>query len=305
MELLMSDVPHQPAIAAPVPRMARYLSFQLRHGAIPRNTLAELVTSAHDPETVIGLGAQLVAACDGTVNGLRDHPTHSGAGLTVPSTPAALWLWLSGDDRGELVHRTRRWQRRLQPSFELDQLLDAFQHADSRDLSGYVDGTENPVGDKATEVAFAANHGPGVDGSSFVAVQTWAHDLDTFEAMPRQQRDHTIGRRHADNEELDDAPPSAHVKRTAQESFSPEAFILRRSMPWAQGDRAGLVFVAFGRSFDAYEALLKRMVGKEDGVVDALFSFTRPTTGAYYWCPPLDARGHLDLQALDLQALSL
>ena len=39
------------------------------------------------------------------------------------------------------------------------------------------------------------------------------------------------------------APESAHVKRTAQESFSPEAFVLRRSMPWADCGQAGLAFL--------------------------------------------------------------
>jgi putative iron-dependent peroxidase len=70
-------------------------------------------------------------------------------------------------------------------------------------------------------------------------------------------------------------------------------------MPWADSTGEGLVFVSFGRSFDAYEALLRRMVGEEDGVVDALFRFTRPVTGRYFWCPPI-ANGRLDLSALGL-----
>jgi putative iron-dependent peroxidase len=36
------------------------------------------------------------------------------------------------------------------------------------------------------------------------------------------------------------------VKRTAQECFSPEAFILRRSTQWSNGNAGGLNFVAFG-----------------------------------------------------------
>lgn len=68
-------------------------------------------------------------------------------------------------------------------------------------------------------------------------------------------------------------------------------------MPWSEGERAGLMFVAFGRSFDAFEAQLCRMVGCDDGISDALFTFTRPLTGAYFWCPPLSS-GHLDLRAL-------
>jgi putative iron-dependent peroxidase len=77
-------------------------------------------------------------------------------------------------------------------------------------------------------------------------------------------------------EEMDDAPVSAHVKRTAQESFSPEAFVVRRSMPWSSGRAAGLMFVAFGSSVDAFEAQLRRMVGLEDGMTDALFRHVAP-----------------------------
>jgi len=59
------------------------------------------------------------------------------------------------------------------------------------------------------------------------------------------------------------------------------------------------VFTAFGHSFDAFEALLRRMSGAEDGVVDALFSFTQPETGAYFWCPPMH-HGQLDLSAVGI-----
>lgn len=113
----------------------------------------------------------------------------------------------------------------------------------------------------------------------------------------RKLRNEHGGRRRSDNKELTGAPRSAHVERTAQESFSPEAFILWRSMPWTDGDAGGLNFVAFGKSFDAYEAQLKRMVGAEDGVTDALFKFTRPVSGSYFWGPPI-AKGRLDLRAL-------
>ena len=137
------------------------------------------------------------------------------------------------------------------------------------------------------------------DGSSFVAVQQWIHDFARFESLSSKEQDDSIGRRKSDNEELADAPPSANVKRTAQESFEPEAFVLRRSMPWAEGARGGVNFVAFDRSFDAFEAQLKRMVGAEDGITDALFKYTRPVSGSYFWCPPV-RNGRLDLRALGM-----
>ena len=80
----------------------------------------------------------------------------------------------------------------------------------------------------------------------------------------------------------------------ARESFDPEAFPLRRSMPWGEAGGEGLMFVAFGKSLDAFEAQLARMTGQEDGVTDALFRFTRPVTGSYFWCLAVDG-GELDL----------
>ena len=68
-------------------------------------------------------------------------------------------------------------------------------------------------------------------------------------------------------------------------------------MPFADASGEGLMFVAFGKSFDAFEAQLRRMVGLEDGTTDALFQFSRPRTGGYYWCPPI-RDGQLDLGAV-------
>ncbi len=128
-------------------------------------------------------------------------------------------------------------------------------------------------------------------------MQQWVHDLEGFEDLGEPERDDIIGRRRSDNEELDDAPRSAHVKRTAQESFDPPAFLVRRSMPWADADGEGLLFIAFTRELDAFETQLRRMTGGDDGIVDGLFRFTRPVTGGFYWCPPV-VDGRLDLRAL-------
>jgi putative iron-dependent peroxidase len=231
------------------------------------------------------------------ISGLCTMPAQSGCGIDIPSTPTALWCWLRGNDRGEIFHRSRQIENMLAPGFVVTNVIESFQYDANRDLSGYEDGTENPVGDEAIQAAIVQNQGAGLDGSSFVAVQQWLHDFDALDEMTTNERDDVIGRHISDNEEFDEAPDSAHVKRAAQESFEPEAFILRRSMPWAEGMDAGLVFVSFGHSFAAFEAILRRMLGKEDTVVDALFAFTRPVSGAYFWCPPVKA-GKLDLSAM-------
>jgi putative iron-dependent peroxidase len=291
----MSNI--QSGILAPVPAFARYMVFSLRPDSEPRPVLGQLAGLADGDETVVGVGHSLVEYLQCELPGLRTFPTQVGPGIEVPSTPGALWCWLRGDDRGELFHRSLGLERALFPAFDLEHTIDGFKYAVGLDLTGYEDGTENPEGEIAIEVAAVSGRGGGLDGSSFVAVQQWVHDFDLFQAMGTDEQDNVIGRRRGDNEELDDAPASAHVKRTAQESFDPEAFVLRRSMPWADDAGAGLNFVAFGNSFDAFEAQLRRMVGAEDGIADALFRFTRPVSGAYFWCPPI-REGRVDMSAL-------
>ena len=287
----------QPGILATETALARYLSFTITSSAEIKAVLATLNGIIDTEQTVVGIGQSLVSALDKTIPGLKTFPAASAAGIDIPSTPAALWCWLRGSDRGELYHRSRQIESLLLPAFALEEAVDAFQYADCRDLSGYVDGTENPKGDEAIAAACVADQGQALDGSSFVAVQQWVHDFEVQEEMSTSEMDNTIGRRISDNEEIDDAPASAHVKRTAQESFTPEAFILRRSMPWAEEMHAGLMFVAFGHSFSAYEALLNRMTGAEDGISDALFTISHPVSGAYYWCPPVKD-GKLNFAAL-------
>ncbi len=207
---------------------------------------------------------------------------------------------MRGDDPGELFHRGRALTEVLGDAFSLVSAVAAFRHEGGRDLSGYVDGTENPTGRAAARTVTVTGAGAGLEGSSFVAVQQWRHDFAAIAAMSPGARDLAVGRRLSDNVELEDAPSSAHVKRTAQESFEPEAFTLRRSMPWLQAGEGGLMFVSFGASFDGFEAQLRRMSGLEDGVRDAMFTMSQPISGAYFWCPPVGAQG-LDLRALALE----
>ena len=298
---------HQPGILDAVPAVARFVTFAISEQGTDaqaiREALARLSPLANGSDVVLGIGPSLVSALGAQVPGLHEFPDFSGNGVRVPSTPGTLWCWIRGDDLGELLHLTRKVQKALAPAFVVRHAVDAFRHSWSgshgRDLTGYEDGTENPEGEAAEEAAFARGLGPGMDGSSYVAMQQWLHDLDAFEALAGHDANHHIGRDRETNEELEDSPESAHVKRTAQESFDPEAFMLRRSMPWMMSMRAGLMFVAFGKSLYAFEAQMRRMAGHDDGITDAIFRISKPVNGAYFWCPPM-RDGRLDLRQLGL-----
>ena len=281
----------QPAILSDIPLRSRYLTFVINDLSALKSSLAALSHMADGNSIVMGVGAKVVHALRKEIPGLTVFPDYSNESINVPATTGDLWCWLRGDDRGELLHRGRALEVIAAPAFELHSVTDGFKYGAGLDLTGYEDGTENPKNELALETALMKDQDPGLDGSSFVAVQQWLHDLNHFEALLQVDQDAIIGRSKKDNHEISEAPESAHVKRVEQEGFAPEAFILRRSMPWIENQQAGLMFVAFGKSFDAFEVLLNRMVGQDDGIIDALFTFSKPLTGNYYWCPPVGKEG--------------
>ncbi|MFC0710855.1 Dyp-type peroxidase [Azorhizophilus paspali] len=285
----------QAGILAAIPSLACHLFFSLESAEELPAALDRLSTLADGKTIVVGFGESLLRAQSRHVAGLRVFPVLNGSSVDIPSTQHALWCWLRGEDRGELLQLGRTLVAALHPALRLEQSTDAFRYREGHDLTGYEDGSENPEGEEAVAAALVGEGREGERGGSFAAVQHWVHDLDHFDSLPSEEQDNIVGRRKSDNEELENAPKSAHVKRTAQESFSPEAFVLRRSMPWSNGRQAGLLFLAFGHSLDAFEAQLKRMAGLDDGIVDALFRFSRPISGGYYWCPPI-REGRLDLR---------
>jgi putative iron-dependent peroxidase len=288
----------QPAILAPPPKVGRALSFRIAPDTDVAAALMRLRDGLSLQAAVIGIGEPAVRALGRSIPGLRTFPAFSGAACSIPSTQHALWFMLRGEDRGTVFDLTQEIRALVADAFLAEDSIDTFMYAGGRDLTRFEDGTENPKDHAAIEAAIVAD-GTDMAGSSFVAVQRWVHDLTRFNSFPEHHRENLIGRRTDSNDEIEDAPDSAHVKRAEQESFDPPAFMLRRSMPWATADREGLEFLAFVESLDRYERVLRRMTGLDDGVVDGLFTFSRPVTGAYYWCPPVDG-DRLDLRALGL-----
>jgi putative iron-dependent peroxidase len=282
---------YQPAILAPCTAVGRSLQFRIAPEGDVKKALRKLRDGIKTDCGVVGIGEPAALALGKPIEGLRTFPALSGAACSVPSTQEALCFLLRGPDRGVLFDLTQQIRELVKDAFLIVDVNDTFVYHGNKDLTRFEDGTENPKDDAAVEAAIRA------DGSSFLAIQRWVHDLTRFHGLPESHREMLIGRRAESNEEIEDAPPSAHVKRSAQESYDPPAFMVRRSMPWASATQEGLEFIAHVESLDRYERVLRRMVGLDDGIVDGLFSFSRPVNGGYYWCPPVEGE-RFDFSAL-------
>ncbi|MDP1750992.1 MAG: Dyp-type peroxidase [Reyranella sp.] len=295
----MTTASSQPYILAPSPLSGLSLCYALANGADAHEALRGLAEGFEPAWGTVGIGEPLTKAIGRQVPGLRPFPAMSAPGCGVPSTQQPLWILVTAANQGGVFDIFRKVEALTAEAFVLADSMPTFIYADHRDVTGYEDGTENPKG-KAAAKAAVVETGKGLAGSSFVAVQRWEHDLDHFNSHPEKVRDAIMGRRRRDNAELPRAPATSHVKRSTQEDYDPPAFMMRRSMPWATVWGQGLEFIAYGRSLDAYERVMRRMAGLDDGIVDATFAYSRPVTGGYYWCPPVRS-GKLDLGFLGLQ----
>lgn len=286
----------QPGILQDVPDHSRYLECRIKQDMPkPRiiEALNELASNIDGDECVLGLGASLLQRFDVEVQDDLHFNNHQSHGLHVPATPQDLMIWVRGSDVGMVHLKASQMLSILDGVFECEYATNAFKHLDGRDLTGYEDGTENPEGDEAI---LAVAHD---DGSTVMALQKWVHNLAHFKSLSQDDQDDIIGRRLSDNEEFESAPENAHVKRAAQESFEPQAFMLRRSMAFAEPHQAGLMFASFSKNAEPFNQIMNRMVGLDDGLTDHLFRFSQPVTGAFYWCPPMKGN------TLDLSKLSI
>jgi porphyrinogen peroxidase len=287
----------QPGIFAQGTRSHYHLEFDLR----PESTDDAVVEALHGlrepPVTaggsniVVGFGADLWRRLqpDDAPAELGPFEAIEGNGRGAPATQHDLWVWTHGTGEDVELDVARAVVAVLAPVATLAAEQPCFVYLDSRDLTGFIDGTENPPVEQAFEVALVPDGEPGA-GGAFVLAQKWVHDLERFHAQERDEQEDTIGRTKPDSVELDDKPPTAHIARVVIEEDGEELELYRRSTPYGRVGELGLYFLAFSADPSRFTKMLHRMFGvSDDGLHDHLTDFTRPVSGAFYFAPSLDA----------------
>jgi len=176
-------------------------------------------------------------------------------------------------------------------SISIVEEINGFRYLENRDLTGFIDGTENPEGDERADVALVAQDDPDFAAGSYVNMQRYIHDLHNWETLSVHEQEAAIGRTKADDVELADGvkPPTAHISRVVIEQDGEELEILRHSMPYGDVREAGLLFIAYARTPDNFDRMLDRMVHADaDGHYDHLLDYTRAVTGCSFFAPSME-----------------
>jgi putative iron-dependent peroxidase len=165
-----------------------------------------------------------------------------------------------------------------------------FRYFDDRDIIGFVDGTENPRGQAATDAVLVGDEDAAFAGGSYVIVQKYLHDLDGWNALSTEAQERIIGRTKLSNIELDDSikPTSAHNALTTIVEDGKEIKILRDNMPFGRAGHGefGTYFIGYSRSPRTIEQMLENMfIGRPPGNYDRLLDFSRAVTGNLFFVP--------------------
>jgi putative iron-dependent peroxidase len=169
-----------------------------------------------------------------------------------------------------------------------------FRYFDERDLLGFVDGTENPVGRAAGVAALVGDADPGFAGGSYVVVQKYVHDMDAWNALPVEEQEKVIGRTKLSDIEMPDdvKPANSHVAlNTIEEPDGTERQILRANMPFGQVGRGefGTYYIAYAATPGVTEQMLVNMfIGNPPGNTDRILDFSTAVTGSLFFAPSAD-----------------
>jgi putative iron-dependent peroxidase len=272
-----------------------YLEFEV-FDANKRLDLVKAISSMREPRTTMG-GVNLVAGfrpelwreaapdeAPADAKGFN-HDVIGIDGFVMPATQRDAVLWLSASAYDVIFDVARAAIDQLHGLASVAQETSSWPYRRDRDLTGFIDGTENPTLIDAPEVAVIPEGSPGA-GGTILLLQKWPHDAAAWEALPVAQQERVMGRTKADSVELEDKPPNTHVASTDQDRFGK---IFRRNTPYGTVSDHGTMFVGFSADQRRLSAMLESMAGLTDGVRDALTRYTRPITGAYYFVPSTES----------------
>ncbi|HTV83333.1 MAG TPA: Dyp-type peroxidase [Acidobacteriaceae bacterium] len=206
-------------------------------------------------------------------------------GFVMPATQHDALVWLSGSAYDVLFDMARVVVQDLAGQASLGEDTASWPYRHDRDLTGFIDGSENPTLLDAPVAALLPEGLPGAAGSVLL-LQKWKHLTAEWEALPAEQQERVMGRTKLDSIELTNKPLDSHVVRTDQDEFG---HIFRRNMPWGDVCDHGTVFVGFSAEQKRLSRMLESMAGLVTGTRDALTRYTRPLTGSYYFVPSVES----------------
>ncbi len=217
-----------------------------------------------------------------------------GKKYTAVSTAGDLFFHIRANKQGICYELGSIIQQQLQDStYSIDE-VHGFRYFDGRAIIGFVDGTENPEQEIASQYAVVGDEDPNFKGGSYAFIQKYVHDMDKWRALSDEEQEKVIGRKKYSDVELGDdvKPATAHnVVSKAHDAEGNELKIVRANMPFSNPSKNeyGTFFIGYARHFSTTRQMLRNMfLGNREKHTDKLLDFSTPLTGCLFFVPTFD-----------------
>jgi porphyrinogen peroxidase len=245
---------------------------------------------------VVGIGSDAWDRLFGGPRPAELHPFRElrGARHFAPATPGDLLFHLRANQMDLCFEFASQVMNRLGAVATVVDEVHGFRYFDERDLMGFVDGTESPGGRAGEEAALVAGADPDFTGGSYVIVQKYTHDLDSWNALSTEEQEQAIGRHKLSDIEIpdDEKAPDSHVAlNTIEDADGNERQILRANMPFGSVGRQefGTYYISYAATPSVTEQMLDNMfIGDPPGNTDRILDFSTAETGTLFFAPSAD-----------------
>ena len=300
-----ASTPTRQPIPAPLTRAAIFLVVTINSGSEAVGSVQSLCADlaallravgfrepSENLSCIIGFGSEAWDRLFGEPRPAELHPFREfrAGSRHAPATPGDLLFHIRAQRMDLCFELAAQIMVRLEGAATPVDEVHGFRYFDSRDLLGFVDGTENPTGQEAVDATIIGEEDPGFAGGSYVVVQKYLHDMAGWNALPTEAQERIIGRTKLSDIELDDTvkPSWAHNALTVIEENGREIKIVRDNMPFGQPGQGefGTYFIGYSRSPRTIEQMLENMfVGRPPGNYDRILDFSRAVTGNLFFVP--------------------
>ncbi|WP_028638967.1 Dyp-type peroxidase [Nocardioides sp. URHA0032] len=279
----------QPGIFALGTLAHSYVELDLADGASGADLVREVADLA-EPRTTMG-GVNLVTGFRPEVwfgpmpAGTRGftEPVAGPDGFTMPATQHDAALWVAGGSYDVVFDAVIGMLAALEGVAVLAHEVVGWTYHRDRDLTGFIDGTENHSVLVSPHEVLVPDGARGA-GGSVLLLQQWTHEARAWTGLPTERQERVMGRTKPDSIELEDKPEGSHVARTDQDEFGR---IFRRNTPYGTVSDHGTMFVGFAADQGPLARMLDSMAGV-GGVRDDLTRYSTPLTGGYYFVPSVE-----------------
>uniref|UniRef100_A0A194ALU0 Deferrochelatase/peroxidase YfeX n=1 Tax=Pinctada fucata TaxID=50426 RepID=A0A194ALU0_PINFU len=292
----------QPSVWSPGKNHALYLWIHLKPEANTKEVakavknLQKYVDQVVDPAmrdeedeilAGVGFGPNFFAQIGGKALKNYNYPHRKGALGDMPSSGGDVFIHAKCNTTSKLFELAQVIMKNM-PAGSVEKYEDiiSFVYRNGRDLSGFIDGTENAADDENRQRIAVQEK----NGGSYVITQKWLHDLNVIQKEKDKTLEGWVGRGISDSTELSRKSISSHVARmTGGNGWEQkkEAEIVRQSMPFGNlAGEHGLFFIGYAKDPYHFEFMLDRMVGAgSDNHCDDIMRLSKNTKGTYWYFP--------------------